>query len=85
MATITVRQVDDDVKRDLKIRAARNGHSMEEEVRQVLRASVGRSETAQTSELDREARIRAILSHGRRLEEPFDLKAFSDALSDGRE
>ena len=32
MATITVRNLDDDVKELLRIAAARKGHSMEEEV-----------------------------------------------------
>jgi len=40
MATLTVRNLDADVKRRLRVRAARNGRSMEEEVRQILAASV---------------------------------------------
>ena len=36
MATITVRGLDDDVVRALKIRAAREGRSMEAEVRSIL-------------------------------------------------
>ena len=34
---------------------------------------------------DREAEIKILLSFGQRLSEPFDLKTFSDALSDGTE
>ena len=42
MASITIRNLDDDVKSRLRLRAAGNGRSMEEEVRLILRASVGR-------------------------------------------
>ena len=37
MASITVRKLEDDLKRRLRIRAAENGRSMEEEVRHILR------------------------------------------------
>jgi plasmid stability protein len=37
MATLTVRNVEDETKRQLKINAARNGVSLEEEVRSILR------------------------------------------------
>src|SRR5437879_3264065 len=36
MASLTIRQLDDDVKRRLRLRAARNGRSMEEEARHLL-------------------------------------------------
>lgn len=36
MATITVRNLDDDLKARLRVEAARHGHSMEEEVRVIL-------------------------------------------------
>ena len=42
MASITIRNLEDDVKTRLRVRAARNGHSMEEEVRRILRRAVGR-------------------------------------------
>ena len=41
MATITVRNLDDQVKQRLRVRAARNGHSMEAEARAILLAAVG--------------------------------------------
>ena len=41
MASITIRNLDDEVKRRLRIRAAANGRSMEEEARQILRAALG--------------------------------------------
>jgi antitoxin FitA len=40
MATLTIRNLDDDVKQRLRVRAAQHGWSMEEEVRTVLQASV---------------------------------------------
>ena len=42
MASITIRNLDDEVKTKLRVRAAGNGHSMEEEARQILRDAVGR-------------------------------------------
>ena len=40
MASITVRNLDEDIKRRLRIRAAENGRSMEQEVREILRAAL---------------------------------------------
>ena len=37
MATLTIRNLDDDLKSRLRIRAAQHDHSMEEEVRSILR------------------------------------------------
>ena len=37
MASITIRNLDDEVKARLRVRAASNGRSMEEEVRLILR------------------------------------------------
>ena len=37
MASITIRNLDDEVKRRLRVRAAGNGRSMEEEARLILR------------------------------------------------
>ncbi|MFM8481216.1 MAG: FitA-like ribbon-helix-helix domain-containing protein [Gammaproteobacteria bacterium] len=37
MASITIRNLEDDLKRRLKIRAAEHGRSMEEETRDILR------------------------------------------------
>ena len=42
MASITVRNLDEGVKMRLRVRAAGNGRSMEEEVRLILRDAVGR-------------------------------------------
>jgi plasmid stability protein len=40
MATLTIRNIDDETKRLLRQRAARHERSMEEEVRQILRSAV---------------------------------------------
>jgi plasmid stability protein len=38
--TMTIRNIDDELKARLRIRAAERGHSMEAEVREILRAAV---------------------------------------------
>lgn len=40
MASITIRNLDDQVKQRLRVRAALNGRSMEEEARDILRQGV---------------------------------------------
>lgn len=40
MASITIRNLDDGVKSKLRVRAATNGRSMEEEARNILRDAV---------------------------------------------
>jgi plasmid stability protein len=42
MASITIRKLDDAVKSRLRVRAARHGRSMEEEVREILKAALAR-------------------------------------------
>ena len=44
MASITIRNLDDDVKTRLRMRAAGRGRSMEEEARTILRDAVHREE-----------------------------------------
>jgi plasmid stability protein len=60
MGSITIRNLDDALKRRLRVRAAEHGRSMEEEVREILRQAVGR--TAPTRDLGRaiHARFAAI-------------------------
>ena len=41
MASITIRNLDDGFKRRLRVRAAENGRSMEEEAGEILRCTVG--------------------------------------------
>ena len=40
MATLTIRNVDEDLKATLRIRAAMHGQSMEEELRSILRQAL---------------------------------------------
>ena len=40
MATLTIRDLDEDLKRSLRMRAASLNRSMEEEARQILRAAL---------------------------------------------
>ena len=41
VASITIRNLEDEVKRRLRIQAATKGHSMEEEARRILRVALG--------------------------------------------
>ena len=41
MADLSIRNLDDDVKRRLRVRAAEHGRSMEAEVREILTEAVG--------------------------------------------
>jgi plasmid stability protein len=41
MASITIRNLEDDLKRRLRVRAAEHGRSVEEEAREILRQAVG--------------------------------------------
>mgnify|MGYP001810878831 CR=1 FL=1 len=40
MATLTIRNLDDDLKSNLRVQAAQHGRSMEEEVRSILRQAL---------------------------------------------
>jgi plasmid stability protein len=44
MASLTIRKLDENTKRKLRTRAARRGHSMEEEAREILKAELNRPE-----------------------------------------
>lgn len=46
MASLTIRNLDESLKADLRLRAARHGHSMEEEARQILRQTLERGAPA---------------------------------------
>jgi plasmid stability protein len=41
MASLLIRGLDDKLKQQLRLRAAENGRSMEEEVRRILRTALG--------------------------------------------
>jgi antitoxin FitA len=54
MATLTIRDFDEELKAELRVRAAQHGRSMEAEVRAILRAAL----TKPSSELGMAGRIR---------------------------
>lgn len=49
MVNITIRNLDENLRTRLRVRAAVNGHSMEEEVRHILRKAVGRERRSRDS------------------------------------
>ena len=46
MGSLTIRNIDDSLKADLRMRAATNNRSMEEEARQILRKSLLRKKSS---------------------------------------
>ena len=50
MPALLIRGLDDTLKRQLRLRAAENGRSMEEEVRQILRHALGVPSAAEVVE-----------------------------------
>lgn len=72
MGTVTVRRVDDEVMRDLRISAARRGVSMEQEARDRLRRPLaegrtGAAEARDDAKWNLQASIEQILGIGKRL------------------
>jgi antitoxin FitA len=68
MASITIRNLDGDLKQRLRVRAAQRGRSMEEEVREILRHAVG--ETAPPNNLAAAIRARVATFGGVDLQLP---------------
>jgi antitoxin FitA len=60
MAGITIRNLDDDVKRRLRVRAVEHGRSMEEEARDILRQVVGQPSAPRNLGLAIHARFAAL-------------------------
>lgn len=52
MASITIRNFDDELKRGLRIRSAKHGRSMEEEARDILRTTLSREDQLQANLAD---------------------------------
>jgi plasmid stability protein len=46
MASITIRKLDETLKRKLRVRAAQRNHSMEDEARDILRAALAQESAA---------------------------------------
>ena len=61
MASITIRNLDDDLKQRLRVRAGEHGRSMEEEVREILAETLARpSREREQTGLDLFNEIRAL-------------------------
>lgn len=63
MASIVIRRIDDETKSRLRVRAARKGHSMEQEARDILTSALA-SETRQQIHLVDAIRRRMLLVGG---------------------
>lgn len=75
MAALTIRNIDDDVKRALRKRAAERGVSMEQDARDALRRDLGLTERKR-----RKPSIQELEAIGITPAEPFDLKKVSDEM-----
>jgi len=76
MATLTIRDLDDDVKRKLRLRAAEHGVSVSEEVRNLLAEAVGKKPGK------RRLTVEEIANLGRKPAVPFDQKQVTDEMWD---
>ena len=65
MASITIRNLDDTLKRRLRIRAAEHGRSMEEEAREILRSAVNDSAPVRRGKKIGRHRLKDFLNHDR--------------------
>ena len=54
MATLTIRNLEDDVRDKLRVRAAQHGRSMEDEVRVILRGVVSQGSSREVWQRSRE-------------------------------
>ena len=85
MGSMTVRKIDDEVMRELRISAARRGVSMEQEARdRISRPLQDDTEPDRTAGRNwyLEASLEDILALGRKRDHPIDHKVESDALYD---
>jgi plasmid stability protein len=77
MGTLTIRNLDDDLKQKLRERAARHGVSMEQEARSLLLKDVAAAKEREGDVVT----VEEILEFGRRLQQAdFDQKKFTDDL-----
>lgn len=60
MATLTIRNLDEALKRRLRVRAAQHGRSMEEEVREILREVVSEPRSGANLAASIQARVAGI-------------------------
>jgi len=66
MAALSIRGIDDKLHRALRVRAAENGRSMEEEVREILRAALGVPSPVEEQNRAYEAMLRESLARRKR-------------------
>src|SRR6185312_3292229 len=59
VASLTVRQLDDKLKRQLRLRAAKHGRSVEDEVRTILRSAAGDEDAYAEMPREQPAKARA--------------------------
>ncbi len=69
MATLTIRNLPDDVRDKLRVRAAENGRSMEAEAREVLSSAVGEA-VKELSVEEKAARVREVQEAFRKYKRP---------------
>jgi plasmid stability protein len=70
MATLTIRNIDPEVKKRVRVRAAENGRSMEAELRQIIKDAVGLADRAEGVNLAEAIRRRFARYGGVELEIP---------------
>ena len=69
MATMTIRNIEDELKTRLRVQAASHGRSMEDEARDILRAALS-SEPVRGASLVKAIRVRIAPTEGIELELP---------------
>lgn len=75
MSSLTIRNLDPEVKKQLRVHAAQHGVSMEQEARDRLAASFENAPRKKPT-------VEEILALGRKPDKPFDLKKVSDKMWD---
>ena len=82
MATLLIRNLDDDVRDKLRVRAAERGHSMEEEARTILADAVEQNEIDPDSLPGSGAALLARLREGLVGDEDIDFGEFPDEIAE---
>ena len=80
MGTLTIRNLDDNVKRELRKRAAERGVSMEQEARDRLAESLRQKQS--DGDQNRKPTVEEILAFGLKPKFPFDQKKLTDEMWD---
>lgn len=83
MATLTIRNLPDDVRDRLRVRAARNGRSMEAEARALLAEGVGERRPKSAPAMTYEERVRRLQAAFRKYVPP-GVSAVDELIADRR-